>query len=111
LAHAAAEQATYRAFYTINEGYLLNNILPFRLGEVARAFLMSRKAGVNFWQVVPSILIERALDLAIAAGLFLATLPFVIGVSWAREAAIGIGIVVLEGLGLIYLLARNASVC
>jgi len=101
-------KATYHdAFYTINEGYLLNNILPFRLGEVARAFLMSRKAGVNFWQVVPSILIERALDLAIAAGLFLATLPFVIGVSWAREAAIGIGIVVLAGLGLIYLLARN----
>jgi uncharacterized protein (TIRG00374 family) len=101
-------KASYRdTFITINEGYLLNNILPFRLGEIARAFLMSRKAALDFWQVIPSILIERSLDLAIAAGLFLCTLPFVIGVSWAKQAAMGIGIIVLVGLGAIYVLARN----
>jgi uncharacterized membrane protein YbhN (UPF0104 family) len=101
-------KASYRhSFITINEGYLLNNILPFRLGEIARAFLMSRKAGLGFWQIIPSILIERALDLAIAVGLFLCTLPFVIGVAWAKQAAIGTGIVVLTGLGLIYILAHN----
>ena len=101
-------KASYRdSFLTINEGYLLNNILPFRLGEIARAFLMSRKAALDFWQVIPSIIIERALDLAIAAGLFLCTLPFVIGVSWAKQAAIGIGVLVTAGLGVIYFLARN----
>jgi uncharacterized protein (TIRG00374 family) len=101
-------KASYRdAFLTINEGYLLNNILPLRLGEVARAFLMSRKSGLNFWQIVPSILIERALDLGIAAGLFLSTLPFVIGVAWAKEAAIIIAILVVVGFAGIYLLALN----
>jgi len=97
----------HHSFFTVNEGYLLNNILPLRLGEIARAFLMSRKANLNFWQIIPSILIERALDLAIAAGLFLCTLPFVIGVSWAKQAAIATGIVVLAGLGMIFILARN----
>ena len=97
----------YASFITINEGYLLNNILPFRLGEVGRAFLIGRKAHLDFWQVIPSILIERALDLAIAVGLFLSTLPFVIGIAWAEQAAIGIGVVVLIGLAGIYLLARN----
>ena len=102
------DKASYRdSFFTINEGYLLNNILPFRLGEIARAFLMARKARLDFWQVVPSILIERALDLSFAVGLFLCTLPFVVGISWAKQAAMGIGIVVLLGLGAIYLLARN----
>jgi uncharacterized protein (TIRG00374 family) len=101
-------KASYRdSFLTINEGYLLNNILPFRLGEVARAFLMSRKSGLDFWQIVPSILIERALDMGIAVGLFLSTLPFVIGVSWAKQAAIGIGGLVLVGFGSIYFLALN----
>jgi hypothetical protein len=101
-------KASYRdCFLTINEGYLLNNFLPLRLGEIARAFLMSRKAALDFWQVVPTILIERALDLAIAAGLFLCTLPFVIGVSWAEQAAIGTGIFVATGLGLFYVLAHN----
>ena len=101
-------KATYKdAFITINEGYLLNNILPFRLGEVGRAFLIGRKAKLDFWQVIPSILIERALDLGIAVGLFMTTLPYVIGVSWARQAAYGIGIVVVLGLGSIYILALN----
>ncbi len=101
-------KATYRdAFITVNEGYLLNNILPFRLGELGRAFLIGRKAKIDFWQAIPSILIERALDLAIAVGIFLCTLPFVIGISWAREAALVIGLVVLVGLVGIYILARN----
>src|SRR4030067_2004354 len=68
-------QASYRdSFFTINEGYLLNNVLPFRLGEIAAAFLMGRKTGLGFWQVHPSIFIARALDLAIAHRLFLCRL-------------------------------------
>jgi uncharacterized protein (TIRG00374 family) len=101
-------KATYKdSFITINEGYLLNNILPFRLGEIGRAFLMGQKAHLDFWQVIPSIIIERSLDLAFAVGIFLSTLPFVIGVTWAKQAAIAIGIIVLTGLGVIYILARN----
>jgi len=30
-------------FFAVNEGYLLNNLLPFRLGEVGRAFLLGRR--------------------------------------------------------------------
>jgi hypothetical protein len=102
------KKVSYRdSFITINEGYLLNNILPLRLGEIGRAFLIGRKAHIDFWQVIPSILIERALDLAFAAGIFLSTLPFVIGVSWARQAAITIAFVVIIGLAGIYILARN----
>ena len=102
------EKATYRdVFLTLNEGYLLNNILPFRLGEVGRAFLLGRKANLDFWHVLPTILIERALDLALAVGIFLSALPFVVGVTWARQAAMGTGIMVGAGLLSIYLLARN----
>lgn len=101
-------KASYRdSFITVNEGYLLNNILPFRLGEIGRAFLIGQKAKLEFWQVIPSILIERALDLAFAAGIFLCTLPFVIGITWAKQAAIAIGIIVLVGLAAIYIVARN----
>jgi uncharacterized protein (TIRG00374 family) len=101
-------KATYKdAFITVNEGYLLNNILPFRLGEIGRAFLIGRKAKMDFWQAIPSILIERALDLAIAVGLFLSSLPFVIGLSWAHQAALVIGVLVIIGLAGIYILARN----
>jgi uncharacterized protein (TIRG00374 family) len=101
------EKATYsQAFWTMCEGYLLNNILPFRLGEVGRCFLMGKKTNLGFWQVFSSILIERALDMTLAVALLLGTLPFVVGANWARQAAILVGGVVLVGLGVLYLLAR-----
>ncbi len=102
------EQATYpQVFFTITEGYLLNNVLPFRLGEVGRAFLLGQKANLAFWQVFSTIIIERVLDLALAAGLLLSTLPFVVGATWAREAAwITAGLVTI-GLALLYALARS----
>jgi glycosyltransferase 2 family protein len=101
-------KATYHdAFITVNEGYLLNNILPFRLGEIGRAFLIGQKAKLEFWQVIPSILIERALDLSFAVGIFLSALPFVIGIPLAKQASLGIGIIVIMGLIAMYILARN----
>lgn len=102
------DKASYTdVFLTVNEGYLLNNILPFRLGEFGRAFLLSRKANLEFWQVFSTILIERILDLAMTAGLLLGTLPFIVGASWAREAALGAIGLVLVGLGGLFVIARR----
>jgi uncharacterized protein (TIRG00374 family) len=94
-------------FLTLNQGYVLNNILPFRLGEVGRAFLLSRKANLRFLQVFSTVLIERAMDVALAAGVLLVSLPFVVGGNLAWQAAILMGGLVLVGLGLLHLLARN----
>ncbi len=102
------ERASYKdVFFTLNEGYLLNNILPFRLGELGRAFLLGRKTSLDFWQVLPTILVERTLDMAMALGLFLGTLPFVAGVSWAQQAALSAAAIVGGGLLFIYILALN----
>jgi uncharacterized protein (TIRG00374 family) len=102
------EKITFsKAFFTINEGYLLNNILPFRLGELGRAFLLSRTAGMSFWEVLSTILMERIFDVAIMAGLLLGTLPFVFGAEWAQQAAIVAGLMVLLGMVVLHLLARN----
>lgn len=102
------EKASYRAvFLTLTEGYLLNNILPFRLGEVGRAFLLSRKSSLSFWEIVPTIVIERALDIGFAAGIFLGALPFAVGAAWASNIAILMGLAVVIGLGVLYVFARR----
>jgi uncharacterized protein (TIRG00374 family) len=64
-------------FWTIGEGYLLNNFLPFRLGEIGRAFLLSRKSDMQFMEILPTIVIERAMDLGYSAVILLAALPFI----------------------------------
>jgi glycosyltransferase 2 family protein len=107
------ERARYKdVFFAINEGYLLNNLLPFRLGELARAFLLGRKSDpegkpIGFWFVFSSILVERILDMAFGVGILVTSLIFVVGGSWAIPAAIFTGSVVLVGLIIMYVLARN----
>ncbi len=93
-------------FFTLNEGYLLNNILPFRLGEFGRALLLSNKSSLGFWEVFSTILIERAFDLALTAGLLLSALPFILGAAWAQQAALAAGILVIAGLLALHFLAR-----
>ena len=93
-------------FWTIGEGYLLNNFLPFRLGEVGRAYLISRKSDVTFMEAIPTINIERAMELGYSAIILLAALPYVVGAEGTQRIGIIIGVVVLTGFVILYLLAR-----
>ncbi|MEO8356584.1 MAG: lysylphosphatidylglycerol synthase transmembrane domain-containing protein [Chloroflexota bacterium] len=94
-------------FWTIGEGYLLNNFLPFRLGEVGRAFLLSRKSDMQFMEILPTIVIERTMDLGYSAIILLAALPFVVGAEGTERVGIIVGAIVLSGFVLLYLLARS----
>ena len=100
-------RASYQdVFFTIGEGYLLNNFLPFRLGEIGRAFLLSRKSDLQFMEVLPTIVIERAMDLGFSAVILLAAIPFVVGAEAAGQIGVIVGIIILIGFVILYLLAR-----
>ncbi len=102
------EQVTSgRAFWTLNEGYLLNNVLPFRLGELGRAIIMRQTAGLGFWEVLSTIIVERIFDVGIMAGLLLGTLPFVLGAESARGAALIAAGLMVTGFAVLFLVARN----
>lgn len=96
-----------RVFITLNEGYLLNNVFPFRLGELGRVLLLSQSEKLSPFFVLSTILLERAYDVALAAGLLLATLPLVLGFEHAEAVAlIALGFV-LAALFALFLIARN----
>jgi uncharacterized protein (TIRG00374 family) len=96
-----------RAFFTENEGYFLNNVLPFRLGEVGRAMILNLSSGISFWEAFSTIVVERIFDLAIMAGLLLSTLMFVSGAEWALSAGLVVGGLVIVGFAALFLIARN----
>jgi len=101
-------RASYKdVFLTLCEGYLLNNFLPFRLGEIGRTFLLGRKSRLGFMEVLPTIVIERILDLTFAAAILLGAVPFVVGAGGAGKIAVIIGAVMVLGLLALYALARN----
>lgn len=53
-----------RAFSILNVAYLVNGVLPLRIGEVARAYLATRAdPPVPFFKSASTIIVERLLDL------------------------------------------------
>lgn len=62
------------SFLIINAGYFVNTVLPFRLGEIARA-LMLRPAGLGFWEALPAVALERMIDVIIGFSLLILSLP------------------------------------
>lgn len=99
-----------QSFAAVMQGYLLNNLLPLRLGEVGRAYLLGRRTGTGLFGTLPAILIERAYDLAFAAVLVIVTLPFVLsGAEWARPAAVWTLALVTIGLLSLHFIARFRS--
>lgn len=76
-----------QSFTSLTEGYLLNNLFPFRLGELGRAYLLSRKANLNMLQVLSANIVERIFDLILAASLLISTFPLVFEMDWIRPVA------------------------
>jgi len=96
------------AFFITNESYLFNNIIP-RSGEVIKAILFSEVSDKKVMEVISSVVVERSLDLVVAASMFLATFPFVSSLESIRPFAIGF--LALFGLFLLFFffLALNSD--
>jgi len=52
-------------FFALSLAYAINVFLPFRVGEVARAFYYASRVRVDVAYVVATIVVERTLDLVV----------------------------------------------
>jgi uncharacterized protein (TIRG00374 family) len=96
-----------QSFFGVSVGYFLNNVLPFRAGELARSFFVGRSTGKGTFYVLSTIVIERAFDLAFAAVYVIITLPFLLGMDWIKPVAIIALVLVFAALLILFLVARN----
>jgi glycosyltransferase 2 family protein len=99
-------------------GYMANNVLPLRAGELVRIYVAARRvreaestsATQAFWLVAATIIIERVLD-SLAIVLILAVLVFLIpvpaGVEWGAGILLTIDIV---GIAVLVTVARAPDV-
>lgn len=78
-------------------GFAINALLPFRVGEIVRAHYIGRSVQISRSAVFATILLERAIDLAVIAviGTATAIVAFATGVP-----AVGFVPVLVTGLGL-----------
>ncbi|MBX0301944.1 flippase-like domain-containing protein [Cryobacterium sp. 1639] len=65
--------APWRAhFGALSVGYFFGAILPFRLGEVIRTWLLARRLRISLLYTFATVALERVLDIALISFLFLA---------------------------------------
>ena len=97
-----------KVFYALNIGYFLSNLLPARLGDIVRAYLIGEFENVSKARALSSVVVERLMDgltvvllLAITA-LFVPSIPDI-----ARQGA---GILAVTGIvGIIVLVALSLN--
>lgn len=98
----------WRAFHIMNVAYLVNSLLPLRIGEVARAYLATRaEPPVPVLKSLSTVIVERLLDLLavvllVAVGLVLGSVP-----EQLRYAGAFFGIAGLAGFLFLVLLSRQ----
>ena len=95
-----------QSFLIINAGYFVNTILPFRIGELARVYLLL-PSGFSFWSAIPTILVERIIDLGFALSLFFIGLPFALDFSHDIFTLYLLVGVVVFGIVILILLVKN----
>lgn len=64
------------AFSIASVGFLLINILPFRLGEFVRPYLLFEREDIPFGAGLATVLVERVLDVAALGVIFVGVLLF-----------------------------------
>ena len=78
---------TERLFRIILIGFAVNNVLPLRLGELVRTFLLRQSHGVPIASTLATVLIERLLDVFALCGILTAVLLLAQPRGWLLAAA------------------------
>jgi uncharacterized protein (TIRG00374 family) len=62
---AAAKIGFWQAFHPLMIGFMINCVLPGRVGEIARPAILKKKENVNFSTGLATVAVERAFDVAV----------------------------------------------
>lgn len=99
-------------------GYMANNVLPLRAGELVRVYAAARRlreaeplsATEAFWLVAATLVIERVLDslaIVLILGILVFLIPVPAGVEWGAGILLAIDVI---GVGLLVTVARAPHV-
>jgi uncharacterized protein (TIRG00374 family) len=69
LALAVARIDRGAVFRATSVGFMVNNVFPLRIGEVARAWYLGRESGVSSAAIFGTVIVERLIDAAVVLSL------------------------------------------
>lgn len=97
-----------KVFYALNIGYFLSNLLPARLGDIVRAYLIGEFENVSKARALSTVVVERLTDgltvvllLSITA-IFVPSIPDI-----ARQGAVALAVTGIIGIIVLIALSLN----
>jgi uncharacterized protein (TIRG00374 family) len=85
-------------------GYMVNNILPLRAGEIVRVYVVARRWGRGFWTALATLVVERVLDslvLILVLGVLIFLIPVPATLRWAATILLALDVIAVTVLGLL----------
>lgn len=72
-----ASHLRFRSVYNaMNIGYMINNVLPLRMGEIYRAYVLGRAENISKTSALATIVVERLVDILAGVALLAVTIFF-----------------------------------
>jgi uncharacterized protein (TIRG00374 family) len=96
-----------RVLAVLNEGYLINNVLPWRLGEVGRAILLAGSGNDSIMRVFSSIMVERIYDIFFALIFIVLMIPEAAGLEGLTQNAAFIGVILTIAFALLFVFVQR----
>ena len=92
-------------------GYMVNNVLQLRAGEIVRVYVEARRGSARFWTAAATLIVERVLD-SLCLVLILGVLVFMVEVpriiEWAAMIILAVDVV---GISLLVALTTAPAWC
>lgn len=82
-------------------GYMVNNVLPLRAGEVARVYVVAHRWGHGFWTTLGTVVVERVLDgltVVLLVGLIVLMIPVPAYLQWGALVMLAVNLVGIAAL-------------
>ncbi|MBD3165945.1 flippase-like domain-containing protein, partial [bacterium] len=109
MVRTVGEVGYWTVFHSQNVGYLMNNTLPMRAGELLRAVAVARKGDMSITSVLSTVVVERILDffgLAFTFGLAVAFFPLP---DWLQGGGALLSAVVVVLLAVLIVMSRHVE--
>lgn len=101
--------ASHRLFSIVVIGYMVNNILPLRAGELVRAYILGEKEDLSKAAVLATIAVERTFD-GLTLLLFVALVALVLPLPvWLRDGVRAVAVLFLGAFVLLLVMALRES--
>lgn len=103
------ESKYWDVFHGMNVGYMSNNVLPLRAGELLRGIIVARRSNLAVGSLVTTVIVERIFDLAGLGIVFGATLLLFPFPAWLKTAGGILCAIVFAVLVICAVIANNET--